>query len=173
MIESRETSNSIGGAEVDGAVKVSHLVRPWHGENGNLWHHSPPSPRDTLSFQVALMALTWNVSSLFYHFDSLPPSLNFLVTFNTVSACVTLVSFAAVLMARTPPQLTSAEPSETFHSTKLANDIEASRFKKPALWNINTIKTVYKYTIKTIKYATHASRGADLMASSGWLVLWR
>ena len=44
------------------------------------------------------------------------------------------------LMARTPPQLTSAEPSETFHSTKLTNDIEASRFKKPALWNINTLR---------------------------------
>ena len=35
-----------------------------------------------------------------------------------------LVSFAAVFMARTPPQPTSAEPSETFHSTKLTNDIE-------------------------------------------------
>ena len=34
---------------------------------------------------------------------------------------------------RTPPQLTSAQPSETFHSTKLTKDIEASRFKKPAL----------------------------------------
>ena len=44
-----------------------------------------------------------------------------------------LVSFAVVLMTRTPPQQTSAEPSETFHSTKLTNDIEASRFKKPAL----------------------------------------
>ena len=33
----------------------------------------------------------------------------------------------------TPPHLTSAEPSETFHSTKLSNDIEASRFKKPVL----------------------------------------
>ena len=44
-----------------------------------------------------------------------------------------LVSFAAVLLARTPPQLTAAEPSETFHSTKLTNDIEASRFKKPAI----------------------------------------
>ena len=36
------------------------------------------------------------------------------------------------------PQLTSAEPNriepnETFHSTKLTDDIEASRFKKPAL----------------------------------------
>ena len=50
-------------------------------------------------------------------------------------------------------QLTSAEPSETFHPTKLTNDIEASRFKKPALWNINTIK-IWR-----------------LMASSGWLVL--
>ena len=28
-------------------------------------------------------------------------------------------------MARNPPQLTSAEPSETSHSTKLTNDIEA------------------------------------------------
>ena len=54
-----------------------------------------------------------------------------------------IVSFAAVLMARTPPQLTSAEPRETFHSTKLTSDIEASRFKKPALWNINTIKMRY------------------------------
>ena len=36
-------------------------------------------------------------------------------------------------MARTRPQLTSAEPSETFHSTKLTNDIGTSKFKKPAL----------------------------------------
>ena len=39
--------------------------------------------------------------------------------------------------------VTFAEPSETFHSTKLTNDIEASRFKKTALWNINTIKMRY------------------------------
>ena len=41
-----------------------------------------------------------------------------------------VVSLAAVLMARIPPQLTSAEPSETFHSTKLTHDIEASIFKE-------------------------------------------
>ena len=40
------------------------------------------------------------------------------------------------------------------HSTKLTNDIEASRFKKPAVSNTNT------NTIK-IRY-THASRGQIL-----------
>ena len=64
-----------------------------------------------------------------------------------------LISFAAVLMARTPPQLTSAEPSETFHSTKLTNDIEALK---------------YKYG----KNMLRMYREADLMASSGWLVDW-
>ena len=58
-------------------------------------------------------------------------------------ACFEVVSFAAVLMARSPPQMTSAEPSETSHFTKLTNDIGASRFKKPALWNINAIKIRY------------------------------
>ena len=38
------------------------------------------------------------------------------------------------------------------HSTKLTNDIEASRFKKPAVSNTNTIKIRY----------THASRGQIL-----------
>ena len=51
------------------------------------------------------------------------------VRYNTMQCAIRLVSFNAV----TPPQLTSAELSETFHSTKLTNDIEASRFKKPAL----------------------------------------
>ena len=52
---------------------------------------------------------------------------------NNVQCTFQLVSFVAVLMYLSRPQLTSAEPSETFHPTKLTNDIEASKFKKPAL----------------------------------------
>ena len=41
---------------------------------------------------------------------------------------------------------------ETFYSTKLTNDIEASRFMKPALWNINTIKMRYACIVGSRSY---------------------
>ena len=43
---------------------------------------------------------------------------------------LSLVSFAAILMARTPPQLLSAEPSETFHSLCIKSQSQCSyRYK--------------------------------------------
>ena len=41
-------------------------------------------------------------------------------TYNAITYCIynAMPLTRVVLMARTPPQLTSAEPSETFHSTK-------------------------------------------------------
>ena len=78
--------------------------------------------------------MSWIISNVDYHINTFFSTLK--VNFQNREASgvweqinnvvTSQVSFAAVLMARTPPQVTSDEPSGTFHSTKLTNDIDTS-----------------------------------------------